>query len=136
MANRSHQSGGPGDSRLFWVSGAWSIDQAYRVEGRDWWRDEELTAKQSQDAFDDYVVAKPRVMISHDGPRSLFLPGAPMALPYFVPASTANLLQAMLEAHEPEVWLFGHHHVSQDFTLGRTRFRCLAELEIETLLLG
>ena len=44
-------------------------------------------------------------------------------------SATASLLQAMLDLHRPEAWIFGHHHVSRDFYLKKTRFRCLAELE-------
>ena len=117
---------------VFWVSGAFSIDRAWRVEGRDWWPDEELSAAQMRDAFDAYAEAKPRLVISHDGPACLF-DGGPMAMMFYGPSATATLLQAMFERHRPEAWIFGHHHVSRDFMLKGTRFRCLAELETVTL---
>lgn len=118
---------------MFWVSGAWSIDHNCRVEGVSWWREEELSSEQGLLAFDDYVAAKPRLMISHDGPASLFVHGGPMQLTRYHSTSTANLLQSMLEAHQPEYWLFGHHHQSRDFTLGSTHFRCLDINEEVTL---
>jgi Calcineurin-like phosphoesterase superfamily domain len=118
-----------GSSSLFWVSGAWSIDHAYRTEGRDWWRDEELSASQMNSAFDDYLAAKPRVMVTHDGPDSLFQAAGPMAIPNYHASATSRLLQEMLQAHSPELWVFGHHHVSRDFQFKGARFRCLAELE-------
>lgn len=118
---------------VFWVSGAFSIDRAWRVEGRDWWPDEELDASQMRAAFDAYADARPRLVISHDGPASLFAAGGPMALFFFTPSATATLLQAMLDHHRPEAWIFGHHHVSRDFFLKGTRFRCLAEFETMTL---
>ena len=110
---------------MFWVSGAWSIDQSLRIEGISWWRKEELNAEEGSRALEDYLAAKPRIMISHDGPASAFTQGGPMPLTAFRPSSTAKLLQAMFESHQPEFWLFGHHHESRDFTLGTTRFRCL-----------
>ena len=110
---------------MFWVGGAWSIDQAFRTEGVSWWRDEELTAAQGEQALTDYIAAKPRVMITHDGPRSLFDYQGPMEIWHFKPSFTANLLQAMFEAYQPETWLFGHHHQSEDFTHNGTHFRCL-----------
>lgn len=117
---------------MFFVSGAWSIDQAFRVEGRDWWRDEELSVADGMKALDAYAVAKPQVMVSHDGPESIFL-GGPMTIPNYHRSRTSTLLEAMLEAHAPELWIFGHHHVSRDFVEGSTRFRCLDELEVLTL---
>lgn len=110
---------------MFWVSGAWSIDQNFRIEGRSWWREEELSAAQGREAFDAFFDARPRLMLSHDGPSSLFIDGGPMEIGGFRSSATATLLQSMLEAHQPEVWLFGHHHESRDFTLGSTHFRCL-----------
>jgi hypothetical protein len=41
---------------------------------------------------------------------------------------TANLLQAMFEAHQPSVWFFGHHHVRLNEVHDGTRFQCLPEL--------
>ena len=120
-----------GGGAMFWVSGAWSIDRAWRVEGRDWWPDEELDAAQMRDAFDAYAEARPRLMITHEGPACLFEPGGPMPIRGYEPSATASLLQAMLDFHRPEAWIFGHHHVSRDFMLRKTRFRCLAELETQ-----
>jgi hypothetical protein len=110
---------------MFWVSGAWSVDQNFRVEGVSWWREEELSAKQGSEAFDAYVTAKPRLMVTHDAPSSLFMNHGPMELGGFRPSATSTLLQSMLEAHQPEIWLFGHHHESRDFTIDQTHFRCL-----------
>jgi hypothetical protein len=39
----------------------------------------------------------------------------------------------MLDRHRPDAWIFGHHHVSRDFFVKGTRFRCLAEFETITL---
>jgi hypothetical protein len=122
-----------GGGAMFWVSGAWSTDRAWRVEGRDWWPDEELNAAQMRDAFDAYAEARPRLMITHEGPACLFAAGGPMQIRGYETSATASLLQAMLDLHRPEAWIFGHHHVSRDFYLRKTRFRCLAELETVTL---
>lgn len=42
---------------------------------------------------------------------------------------TNNSLQLMWEAHQLELCIFGHHHVSFDQVINGTRFVCLAELE-------
>lgn len=113
----------------FWVSGAWSIDQRMRTEGVSWWKDEELSSSQMREAFDLYCSERPRMMITHDGPLSIFEVGGEMEIRNYQASATASLLQAMLESHQPEMWVFGHHHVSREFGVGPTCFRCLAELE-------
>jgi len=118
---------------LFFASGAWSIDRAWRTEGIDWWQDEELSAAQMREAFELYVEKKPRVVVTHDAPSSLFEKGGPMALADFSPSATAQFLERCFEEHQPELWIFGHHHRSRDFELRGTRFRCLDELETMTV---
>lgn len=46
---------------------------------------------------------------------------------------TRQAFQAMLSAHSPELWVFGHWHSSRDVTTSGTRFVCLAELEVKDL---
>ena len=114
---------------LFFASGAWSIDQAWRTEGRDWWRDEELSTKQMDEAYELYLKSKPRVVVTHDAPASLFEKGGPMELVNFTASATAKFLENCFTEHQPELWIFGHHHRSRDFKFRGTRFRCLDELE-------
>jgi len=118
---------------LFFASGAWSIDQAWRVEGIDWWRDEELSAAQMAEAFELYMEERPRVVVTHDAPASLFENGGPMELARFSASATARFLEGCFEEHQPALWLFGHHHRSRDFEWRGTRFRCLDELETMTV---
>ena len=42
---------------------------------------------------------------------------------------TTNGLQAMFESHQPDLWVFGHHHKSKNELINGTRFICLTELE-------
>ena len=44
-------------------------------------------------------------------------------------AHNRTMLQMMLNEHEPELWIFGHHHRSVDQYVNNCRFKCLAELE-------
>jgi predicted phosphodiesterase len=119
---------------FFFVSGAWSIDHAHRTEGVDWWRDEQLPYHTMSDALELYEQKKPRVMVTHDCPASL-----PEQLGWksifgeWTPNSTSAALQAMLEVHRPEVWVFGHHHKHTIKDICGTKFICLNELETFTI---
>ncbi|CCH02042.1 hypothetical protein FAES_4042 [Fibrella aestuarina BUZ 2] len=112
------------DQCLFWVRGAESIDRSVRVEDRDWWRDEELTIPQFYQAMNDYERVRPQIMVSHDCPLSVYRD----ALDIQGKSRTSQGLQAMLEQHQPQLWIFGHHHRRIDMTIGATRFVCLEEL--------
>ena len=48
------------------------------------------------------------------------------------PSRTRQAFQAMFEAHQPDLWVFGHWHHSFDGVLDGTRFVCLNELEART----
>lgn len=107
------------------VRGADSIDKGYRIEGVDWWSNEELDYFQMQNAIDLYIENKPNIMITHDCPQCIreYLFGI------FDKSITSNGLGAMFEYHKPKVWVFGHHHISKDVNIMGTRFICLGELE-------
>ena len=114
---------------IFFVRGARSIDRHLRIEGRDWWRDEELETSEQLRCLDLYFETKPRIVISHDAPqvacRDMF--GIENE------SSTSKFLQALFEIHKPEAWYFGHHHISKTQEIEGTRFQCLAELELVTI---
>ena len=89
---------------IFSVRGAESIDKHLRTEGLDWFPNEELTYQEGLAAFDAYVEAKPRIVISHDCPQSILESLFKMGWSYGK-SQTRQLLQAMFEAHQPEYWL-------------------------------
>lgn len=106
---------------IFYISGAWSIDRAYRTEGLDWWPDEELNMKQCYKALEMYTEIKPDIVITHDCPTSI------LALLYsqLFKTRTGQLLESMLREHRPSQWYFAHHHVSWQKTIDGTYFKCL-----------
>lgn len=117
---------------LFYVSGAWSIDRKYRIEGSTWWSEEELGMKDSNDALKLYMESKPRIMITHDCPEIAkinTLTHIHGENPNNIPTRTNQLFQAMFEFHKPSYWFFGHYHVSHLFQIHNTQFRCLGEGE-------
>lgn len=56
------------DEQLFFLGGAWSIDQNWRVEGVSWWRDEELSYAELDQAYQLYVKVRPRIVATHEAP--------------------------------------------------------------------
>jgi len=125
------------DLALFYAGGAFSIDYMSRVPGRSWWPDEQLSMQQWEDAAALYVRSKPKQVVTHDCP----LPVAHLLLremsnfydPDRTPDATKEALEALFNFHRPEIWVFGHYHVSRDFEYEGTRFICLAELESKIL---
>ena len=110
---------------LFWFSGADSIDRHLRREGVSWWRDEELSVTQFEEALELYERVKPRVVLSHDGPQAF------IAVLFGIKSRsrTRQALQAAYELWQPELWLFGHHHVMREFQSPEgTLFMCLPSL--------
>lgn len=117
------------DAYLFTVRGAKSIDRIHRTEGVDWFENEELTYTEGLLAYDAYVDCRPNIVVSHECPQSVkwHIFGYPDK------TDTNQLLQAMFEAHQPKLWVFGHYHHSVDVTINGTRFVCLNELETLTI---
>ena len=108
---------------FFFISGADSIDKHDRIEGKDWWRNEELSYAEFQNALDLYEKVRPKIFLSHDGPQSV----VKNLFGYDEKSFTRTALDAMLAIHEPELWIFGHHHSGREINIGRTKFICLKE---------
>lgn len=108
---------------VFYASGAKSIDQHLRTPNIDWWRDEELSYAKAEECIDYFKFVRPEVVVSHDCPESV----ASDMFGIKDKSFTRTFLQNMLDAWNPDVWVFGHHH--KDKTLSRrTEFVCLGEL--------
>lgn len=127
------------DRGMMLMGGAWSIDHAYRKDfdrkrgTTSWWPDEELTTSELIKVHANFVYHKPRIMVTHDAPMQVskelfFQPGHRM-LGEHRSTPTAEALQAMFNAHQPEIWIFGHWHISKTEVMNGTKFICLAELE-------
>lgn len=112
---------------FFTLEGGFSIDRAYRIEGVDWWRDEEHSYKELDELISTYKQTRPSIVLSHEGPtqiiEELFSPSL------YQPSRTSQALQTMLDSHVPDLWLFGHWHRSDSLTRWGCEFRCLAEGE-------
>lgn len=116
---------------FFFLRGERSVDKAYRREGLDWWREEELEYTVLERAIKMYEVLKPRIVLSHGCPTKI-IDLVTKDRPHFGrfrPSSTAQAMQTMWEIHRPELWIFGHHHRDFMTKMQPTLFVCLDELK-------
>lgn len=117
---------GMGDDGVFYLGGGFSIDAAIRTPGLSWWPDEEHNYAELCYLAEEYLICKPRRVVSHECPvfvsqqffNPLFPPG---------PSRTSQAMQVMLALHAPVEWIFGHWHKRRDHVINGTRFICLEE---------
>lgn len=115
---------------IFFVSGAWSIDQSFRIPFVSWWPDEELSLPQCSDVLALWDKVKPDYVITHDGPgvatqRILHkLGGVP------IPTRMGQLFDQMWSYHKPKMWIFGHYHYRFQEKINGTDFYCVPELGV------
>jgi len=113
---------------FFFYRGAYSIDRQYRTVGRDWWEQEQVGIEGFMKARELYREVKPRLILTHDCPETI----SPSLLPSgatIYQNTTGWALQELFNIHKPEMWVFGHYHVSKRMLVEGTEFVCLDELE-------
>lgn len=114
--------------KLFYLSGAMSIDKDWRTPGFDWWADEELSYEALDNAQETYLRHKPEIVLTHTCPdsiKNILLGKSAINLQ----SKTELALQAMWEKHKPSLWVFGHFHKSFNYYESGTQFVCLNILE-------
>ena len=111
--------------KMFFIGGAYSIDQAWRTPGVSWWTDEELSIVELNGLISEYEMRRPEIMVTHDCPEIARI----LLFNINEPTRTTQALQTMFEIHQPKLWIFGHHHTSRDTIIKGTRFVCLAEFQ-------
>lgn len=114
---------------IFFVSGAYSIDQDWRTPGYDWWRDEELNTQQFKEARQLYNEKKPSIVVSHDCPLTCQDEIRKVASLIRINSHTPVALDGMFEDHQPDVWIFGHYHIRFNQTIQGTKFICVNILD-------
>jgi len=116
------------DLDVFFVSGAYSIDKACRIEGSTWWREEEITYREFQKkVIPLYLKIRPKIVVTHDAPISVLTEMFPIQ--NFANYRTNQALQVMFDGWQPDMWVFGHHHINKQVRMNGTLFVCLRELE-------
>jgi hypothetical protein len=115
------------ERNLFFVRGAWSIDQRLRInQGYSWYPKEQLSPEECTAALELYEKEKPDFVVTHAAPMSVvnqlnlhYTGGRP------IPNATNKLLEIMFQTHAPKLWVFGHYHQVFDRMVGGTHFVCL-----------
>lgn len=115
-----------GQHKVMWIRGALSIDKKLRTSDVDWWQEEELSYNRGQDAINLYNEILPDIVLSHNCPFKIL--SNLYGTAHKEVTITGQILDTCFEAHQPKMWLFGHHHQDKTFQIGRTTFKCLDEL--------
>jgi len=121
----------PKSFKVFYISGAWSIDRAVRTPGIDWWHYEELSRDEMVACQEMYNEVKPDIVISHDSPsscwselikRTKMLFGDQQRL-----TRTGEFLEQLRLLHSPSRWYFGHYHPPRNlsFIQNEIEYNCL-----------
>ena len=131
-----------GGVSFFFCGGGFSLDKNARIlhehqtGEKTWWEAEEMRYGEALKCLELYKIRKPKVVITHEAPRSISnMISDPAVLRNFgydpdkFTTNTSELLQTMLDEHQPHMWIFGHYHKSWHRNINGTLFRCLDKLE-------
>ncbi len=113
------------EESVYYISGAYSPDRAMRIEGINWWANEELTENELNLAGVGVETLCPKIIVTHDFPRCI-IPDLFGYNPYH--SRTGVYLEAIFAKYQPKYWVGGHHHKNVQKEIGGTRFICLSEL--------
>lgn len=110
------------------------LETAIRLEGVDLFEwQEEMGHQKSEEVIDSFIEHRPSIVVSHDCPSMVREAMMETMGRELRRTRTDQMLQACLEHHQPDLWVFGHYHKSFDRTMNGTRFVCLEELEVMEL---
>jgi len=120
------------ESGMLGIGGATSVDKAFRLKVGAHWSDLEDLTREEVDPILDANYEDVKVVISHTCPSGFDMAWAcnPMWGGEHKDEITRVLLQEVLEKYKPEVWVFGHWHVSGSGTYHHedgttTEWQCL-----------
>jgi predicted phosphohydrolase len=120
--------------KLFYFGGAYSVDAEMRIPGRDWWYDEEIKYGEMLDkVLPLFEQTKPRIVVTHDAPKVIRDTLFSAHMDEKMRTRTVKLCDTILEIHQPDFWIHGHHHTSKRQTIGPTTFISLSSLEFYDL---
>ncbi len=113
-------------ARAMFVGGAKSIDRYKRIEGKEWWPDEEIQDYANwSHIFDIYENFRPDVMVTHDLPQSVA--EEVFGFPIYDESETRLSFDFCVKHsfHKPKMWVFGHWHSMRDVIVDGVRYVCV-----------
>lgn len=121
---------------VMFIGGATSIDKDFRVPEYTWWDDEELSQEELNGLVSIYSVMRPRIMVTHEIPHWVAEAMGYRLFKLDNSSRTRDAFTVMHEIHRPEIWIYGHWHISFDNVVRDTRWVCLNELEAKEIDVG
>lgn len=111
--------------KIMYIGGAASIDAFERIEGINWWPNEELTYSEFMTLMDIYEKVKPDILVSHDIPKNVACKMFNKN-PYYMHSNiTSQAFESFFDIHKPKYWIFGHWHMNKIFKYKGTIFICI-----------
>ena len=104
----------PDGRNVLFAGGAFSVDNAVRLPGRNWFPDHEILTEKNLDNFPDPSQVKIDIVISHTAPREFNVKGLPYEQwPAWwdrTPDPSERVLSEVLRRYQPKQWFLGHFH--------------------------
>lgn len=104
---------------VLFIGGAESIDKEYRIEGRDWFREEIISTKDLDNAL---LADRVDIVLSHTCPSEFSI--ITRSVQKFNDPSM-KALSVILEKYKPSQWIFGHFHLNKTGKYKDTYWECL-----------
>lgn len=118
-----------GTTRIFYLSGAYSIDRKTQEILGSWSPKEELSFEDLYRATLMYKDADPDILIAHEGPtegiEALSLKGIQLEIEFPIKSPTQQTLQKMIQLSRPDKVFFGHWHQTGTATVKGTEYTCI-----------
>lgn len=112
---------------IFVINGAMSTDRHNRIEGKDWWPEEEHTYEEFNSIMDKWEESNCEVIVAHTCPEEI--QARIVSHHSFDRSKTAQMLSSLVYIRKPKLFIFGHHHKPFDDVIDDVRYICLPELE-------
>lgn len=125
----------PNFQDMFYVRGGMSLNKKEKEARGVWSIEEELGVPKLQEAIELYAFLRPEFVVTHECPLSIVQHVAnPMTshnlgfAHSIIRTKTNQALDAMLEIHQPKIWIFGHYHTYMSKHIDGTHFICLNQM--------
>lgn len=107
------------------LGGAVSVDRSSRIEQVSWWAEEVPTKDDVNEFFENVSQKKPEVFVTHEGPSCIPIYCSRGDYEYRSDPVSRDL--EAIRRHcdwKPNMWVFGHHHITKEWHIDGTHFVC------------